>query len=98
MGIDIAVSFGAPIRTVAPERSSWRVISGYGQTVAIEHGYTTVYAHADKLMVRAASGCAADKRCPCGQQRPDHRRRQHGDLRDPLQWFSIRPHSVALTR
>ena len=54
MGIDIAVSFGAPIRAVAPGKVKLaEFISGYGQTVAIEHGpYTTVYAHADKLMVR----------------------------------------------
>ena len=54
MGIDIAVSFGAPIRAVAAGKVKLaEFISGYGQTVAIEHGpYTTVYAHADKLMVR----------------------------------------------
>ena len=54
MGIDIAVSFGSPVRAVAPGKVKLaEFISGYGQTVAIEHGpYTTVYAHADKLMVR----------------------------------------------
>ena len=54
MGIDIAVSFGAPIRAVASGKVKLaEFISGYGQTVAIEHGpYTTVYAHADKLLVR----------------------------------------------
>ena len=54
MGIDIAVSFGAPVRAVAPGKVKLaEFISGYGQTVAIEHGpYTTVYAHADKLLVR----------------------------------------------
>lgn len=54
MGIDVDVSFGAPIRAVAPGTIKLaEFISGYGQTIAIEHGpYTTVYAHADKLMVR----------------------------------------------
>ena len=54
MGIDVSVSFGAPIRAVAPGTVKLaEFISGYGQTVAIEHGpYTTVYAHADKLLVR----------------------------------------------
>jgi septal ring factor EnvC (AmiA/AmiB activator) len=54
MGLDLDVSFGAPIRAVAAGTIKLaEFISGYGQTVAIEHGpYTTVYAHADKLMVR----------------------------------------------
>ncbi len=54
MGIDVSVAFGAPIRAVAAGTVKLaEFISGYGQTVAIEHGpYTTVYAHADKLLVR----------------------------------------------
>ena len=54
MGIDISVAFGSPIRAVAPGTVKLaEFISGYGQTVAIEHGpYTTVYAHADRLLVR----------------------------------------------
>jgi len=54
MGIDISAAFGAPIRSVASGTVKLaEFISGYGQTVAIEHGpYTTVYSHADKLLVR----------------------------------------------
>ncbi|MAY80810.1 MAG: hypothetical protein CL930_08500 [Deltaproteobacteria bacterium] len=54
MGIDIAADFGTPFRAVAAGTVKLaEFISGYGQTVAIEHGpYTTVYAHANNLMVR----------------------------------------------
>jgi septal ring factor EnvC (AmiA/AmiB activator) len=61
MGIDIAVDFGAPIRAVADGTVKLsEFISGYGQTVAIEHGpYSTVYAHADKVLVRRGQSVRA---------------------------------------
>ena len=61
MGIDIALDFGAPIRAVAAGTVKLsEFISGYGQTVAIEHGpYSTVYAHADKVLVRRGQSVRA---------------------------------------
>ncbi len=55
-GVDIAAPAGTPILASARgqvSRAGWR--SGYGQTVEIDHGYgyTTLYAHASKLLVRA---------------------------------------------
>lgn len=54
-GVDIAANAGTPIYAAAKGRvirSGWVV--GYGQTVEIDHGfgYTTLYGHASKLLVR----------------------------------------------
>jgi murein DD-endopeptidase MepM/ murein hydrolase activator NlpD len=55
-GIDIAAPRGTPILAAGQgrvARAGWA--SGYGQMVEIDHGfgYTTVYAHASRLLVRA---------------------------------------------
>lgn len=55
-GVDIAAPGGTPILASGNgrvTRAGW--VSGYGQTVEIDHGhgYTTLYAHASKLLVRA---------------------------------------------
>lgn len=54
-GVDIAATKGTPIYAAAKgrvTRAGWRV--GYGLTLEIDHGfgYTTLYGHASKLMVR----------------------------------------------
>lgn len=54
-GVDIAAPAGTPILAAGNGRvirSGW--VSGYGQTVEIDHGhgFTTLYAHASKLLVR----------------------------------------------
>ena len=55
-GVDIAAPAGTPILAAGSGRvirAGW--VSGYGQTVEIDHGYglTTLYAHASKLLVRS---------------------------------------------
>lgn len=54
-GVDIAANEGTPIQAAAKGRvvrAGWMV--GYGLTVEIDHGfgYTTLYGHASKLLVR----------------------------------------------
>ncbi len=54
-GVDIAANKGTPIHAAAKGRiirAGW--IVGYGMTVEIDHGfgYTTLYGHASKLLVR----------------------------------------------
>lgn len=54
-GIDVSAPRGTPILAAAKGRvvrSGW--VSGYGQMVEIDHGYgfTTLYGHASKLLVR----------------------------------------------
>jgi murein DD-endopeptidase MepM/ murein hydrolase activator NlpD len=54
-GVDIAAPKGTPIFAAAKGRvvkAGWTV--GYGLTVEIDHGfgYTTLYGHASKLLVR----------------------------------------------
>lgn len=55
-GVDIAAPSGTPILAAGKgrvTRAGW--VSGYGQTVEIDHGhgFTTLYAHASKLLVRS---------------------------------------------
>lgn len=55
-GVDIAAPSGTPILASGKGRvvrAGW--VSGYGQTVEIDHGhgFTTLYAHASKLLVRS---------------------------------------------
>jgi murein DD-endopeptidase MepM/ murein hydrolase activator NlpD len=55
-GVDIAAPAGTPILAAGQGRvirAGW--VSGYGQTVEIDHGYgfTTLYAHSSKLLVRS---------------------------------------------
>lgn len=55
-GVDIAAPAGTPILASGKGRvirAAW--VSGYGQTVEIDHGhgFTTLYAHASKLLVRS---------------------------------------------
>ncbi|MBO8127069.1 MAG: peptidoglycan DD-metalloendopeptidase family protein [Firmicutes bacterium] len=55
-GIDIEAAQGTPIKAAAAGRvalSGW--VGGYGYTVILEHadGFSTVYAHASKLLVQA---------------------------------------------
>ena len=101
MGIDISVSFGAPIRAVAPGTVKLaEFISGYGQTVAIEHGpYTTVYAHADRLMVRRGqqirSGQEIARAGNTGltsgaENMLTFEIRYNGSPQDPIPWLSPR--------
>lgn len=55
-GVDIAAPRGTPILSAARGRISFAGHrSGYGLTVEIDHGYgySTVYGHADKVLVRA---------------------------------------------
>jgi hypothetical protein len=54
-GVDVSAPRGTPILAAAKGRivrSGW--VSGYGQMVEIDHGYgfTTLYGHASKLLVR----------------------------------------------
>jgi murein DD-endopeptidase MepM/ murein hydrolase activator NlpD len=54
-GVDIAANKGTPIFAAAKGRvirAQW--VTGYGLTVEIDHGYgyTTLYGHASKLLVR----------------------------------------------
>jgi murein DD-endopeptidase MepM/ murein hydrolase activator NlpD len=54
-GVDIAAPSGTPILAAGKGRvvrAGW--VSGYGQTVEIDHGFgfTSLYAHASKLLVR----------------------------------------------
>ncbi|NNF37070.1 MAG: peptidoglycan DD-metalloendopeptidase family protein [Gemmatimonadetes bacterium] len=54
-GVDIAAPAGTPILAAGSGRvirAGW--VSGYGQTVEIDHGFglTSLYAHASKLLVR----------------------------------------------
>ena len=54
-GVDIAANKGTPIYAAAKgrvTRAGW--VAGYGLTVEIDHGYgyTTLYGHASKLLVR----------------------------------------------
>jgi murein hydrolase activator len=101
MGIDIDVSFGAPIRAVAAGTIKLaEFISGYGQTIAIEHGpYTTVYAHADKLMVRRGQqvragqeiGRAGNTGLTSGADNMlTFEIRYNGSPQDPIPWLSPR--------
>ena len=101
MGIDVAVSFGAPIRAVAPGTVKLaEFISGYGQTVAIEHGpYTTVYAHADKLLVRRGQtvqsgqeiGRAGNTGLTSGAEHMlTFEVRYNGTPQDPIPWMAPR--------
>lgn len=55
-GVDIAAPAGTPILAAGKgrvTRAGW--VSGYGQTVEIDHGngFTTLYAHASKVLVRS---------------------------------------------
>ncbi|MEK9501903.1 peptidoglycan DD-metalloendopeptidase family protein [Gaopeijia maritima] len=55
-GVDIAAPAGTPILAAGKgrvTRAGW--VTGYGQTVEIDHGngFTTLYAHASKLLVRS---------------------------------------------
>lgn len=55
-GVDIAAPAGTPILASGKGRvvrAGW--VSGYGQTVEVDHGhgFTTLYAHASKLLVRS---------------------------------------------
>lgn len=55
-GVDIAAPSGTPILASGKGRvirAGW--VSGYGQTVEIDHGngFTTLYAHSSKLLVRS---------------------------------------------
>ncbi len=101
LGIDVAAEFGTPFRAVADGVVKLaEFISGYGQTVAIEHGpYTTVYAHANGLMVRRGQPVKA------GQQLGSvgntgltsgtdymltFEIRYNGTPQDPLPWLSPR--------
>lgn len=53
-GIDIAADYGTPVRAVFEGQVVMAdYISGYGQTVAVEHGpFTTVYGHLSGLRVQ----------------------------------------------
>ena len=54
MGIDLAADYGSPVRSVFEGRVKLaQYVSGYGQTVAVEHGpFTTVYGHLSGLRVQ----------------------------------------------
>ena len=101
MGIDVDVSFGAPIRAIAAGKVKLaEFISGYGQTVALEHGpYTTVYAHADKLLVRRGQqvsagqeiGRAGNTGLTSGADNMlTFEIRYNGSPQDPIPWLSPR--------
>ena len=101
MGIDISVNFGAPIRAVAPGTVKLsEFISGYGQTVAIEHGpYTTVYAHADKLLVRRGQRVTAGQEIgrsgntgltSGAENMLTFEVRYNGTPQDPIPWMKAR--------
>ena len=76
-GIDIAAPKGTPIFAAAKGRvvrAGW--VSGYGLTVEIDHGYgyTTLYGHASKLLVRLASRSPAGTSSPRWEARASRRR------------------------
>jgi murein DD-endopeptidase MepM/ murein hydrolase activator NlpD len=54
-GVDFAAEFGTPFRAVfAGEVIRVQFISGFGQTVMVQHGaYVTVYSHANGVRVRS---------------------------------------------
>ena len=61
-GIDIAAPFGAPIRAAAAGTVTFAgEVSGYGQTVIVEHSgaLTTLYAHQSRIAVVAGQRVAA---------------------------------------
>lgn len=54
MGLDLAAEYGSPVRAVFEGRVQLaQYVSGYGQTVAVQHGpFTTVYGHLSGLRVQ----------------------------------------------
>jgi septal ring factor EnvC (AmiA/AmiB activator) len=101
LGIDIAAEFGTPFRAVSDGVVKLaEFISGYGQTVAVEHGpYTTVYAHANGLMVRRGQpvqagqqlGSVGNTGLTSGvEYMLTFEIRYNGTPQDPLPWLSRR--------
>lgn len=99
LGLDLALEPGVLVRAVFDGTVTLaETVPGYGLTVALGHGpYTTVYAHASKLLVRKGepvqkgqgvamagnTGLAADDCCTLTFEL-----RYNGTPQDPLPWLA----------
>ncbi len=99
LGVDLKLEPGTTIRAVYGGTVSLaESVAGYGLTVALTHGpYTTVYAHASKLLVRrgepvekgqalamaGSTGLASDECCTLTFEL-----RYNGTPQDPLPWLA----------
>jgi len=93
-GIDIEARSGAPVRAVAKGRIEYvDILPGYGNCIIINHGggYYTLYAHADRSLVKQGdkvdAGMVIAEVGPAAESPIHFEIRQSKKALDPLEWF-----------